>query len=247
MYVIDKLKRSKKIIIYILLTFVFIFLLLISCSSLSIVRKTECKMENYPKLALIAFYESKVFNTDKPLGYSSDEIPVLIEELKRLGFDVYNIDPSLNNKISYAITSTVKQDKRVKLIKSNLSGSYDFLLYIDIISDYGSQAQQKDYRIKLISHIEFIGNKEDIAGNSADEITLDEIEAIYTDSTVKGRILSEERQNRYSLKKTSIEINENFILNFFNDYVKSVRNYEYVLEDEEPICFDFIIKNTNFS
>lgn len=244
----DNLNNSKKTIINIILITIFLLLLLIiSCSSLNIVNTTECKMENSPKLAVIAFYESKVYNTEKPMGYSSDDIPTLVEELERLGFDVYNIDPSLNNKISYALTSTVRQDKRVKLIKANLSGSYDFLLYIDLISDYGSQAQQKDYRVKLITHIEFIGNKEDIAGESADEITLDEIEAIYTDSLVRARILKEEKQSRYSLKKTCIEINEDFLLNFFNDYVKSVRNYEYVLEGEEPVCFNYIIKNANFS
>ncbi len=225
----------KKNFIKLFITFVFIFV--IGCTSLYVVRRTECKMESSPTLALLIVYESKIFEADTPSTYPNND-PVMKEiqeELTRLGFNFYVIDPLLNDYVNTAIASTIKHERRVNLIASHLKESYDYLLYVSIRNSYDYSSRNK-YRVECASRFKLINDeilKSKIGSNPDAEKT-------YDIKYAKAKTLDESNLSRTSLKDKSIFMFKDPILNFCNDYVRSVKNYEYVLEGSSPICFDFI-------
>jgi hypothetical protein len=50
--------------------------------------------------------------------------------------------------------------------------------------------------------------------------------------------------SRNDLKSKSLDIYEDFILNFINEFVRNVRNYEYTKEGKDPICLNLNYNTT---
>jgi hypothetical protein len=192
-------------------------------------------MENSPTIALLTIYESDIFNTDSPSGYDNESLTKIIDELKRLGFDVVNINPLLNKEIKYIIESTIRHEKRVNLISSVLVGNFDYFLYVNVRNQYITVSKSEDYRIEIVARIRLLNNN--LITNDK-ETVLDE-SILYDTYDIKSEVIKSMNMTRTDLKARSLITFIDFLINFLNKYVRDIRNYEYALDGEEPICFDF--------
>jgi hypothetical protein len=188
-------------------------------------------MENSPKVAFITVYESSIYNADSPSGYQISELESYSNELERLGFSVIHIDPILNEDVRFIIESTIIHSKRVDLISNTLKGKYDYILYLSIKSSYTLRASSNGYKIDLGIRLKRLTFPDDIE---------DDLKSRYDLSTTESTEVDEGKFGRMELKRRSLYEFKSYILNFFNKYVKEVRNYEYLLEGSEPICYNFI-------
>jgi phosphoenolpyruvate synthase/pyruvate phosphate dikinase len=195
-------------------------------------------MENSPSLALVLIYESDVFNADSPSGYTNERIREILDELERLGFDVININPLLNDEIKYIINSTIRHEKRVNLMSGVLKGNYDYFLYINIRNSYTTITNTDDYKIDIAARFKLLNTskKEETNDNNIDE------ELFYDVHDIKTSQMEARNMGRNDLKRKSLEQYIDFILNFVNNYVKTIRNYEYALEGKDPICLNLNYK-----
>jgi hypothetical protein len=191
-------------------------------------------MENLPKLAFVPVYESEIFRKESPSGYATTETEEMENELIRLGFDVHNINLSLNENLLFIVESTAKHDQRISLMSNELMDSYDYLLYVSYHSEYRNPTDTESYKINLVIRMRYLGDYSNLPnGDTGDE----SIKDLYDSHTTKRKNLDDIGQlTRSQLKEESMEVFIDYFINFVNNYVKEIVNYNYILEGKEPVC-----------
>ncbi len=207
---------------------------MLSCTSLATRYRTSCSVEGLPTIAIVSIYESEIFNVDSPSGFPNEDLSRLSDELVRLGFNPVNIDPLLNDEIRYCIESTIRHEKRIDLISSILEGNYDYFMYISLKNKYVTSVDDDEYTVYATSRLRLLNA--DII-DDAEETQLDEME-LYDMYKADRKREEGGSLTRESLKDKSLNIYWEFLLNFVNEYVKKIRNYQYARAGEEPICFN---------
>lgn len=203
--------------------FLFIIIFINGCSTVKTVQKTDCKVENLPKLALVVVYESDVFMEDSPSSFTKDELAILTDEFIRLGFDVYNINPILDERIGFIINSTIDREKRIDLMSSYFKNDYDYVSYVKI----KSYQNFKDDELRT-----YIVNCE-IRTRALEN---DKTDNVYDHFSKKTKELDDKVLDRTVLKRKSYDLYITFLINKVNSYVKQIVNYEYINNGKKPIC-----------
>lgn len=225
--------KIKSILFIILITIIFIAFM--SCSVLAVVNRTPCTINKPAKLALIVTYESRLHRNVTFKGYKREDLSEITNELENLGFDTIYINPELNEYISEIMEVSKDYKTRANMILSKFECDFDYILYMHLksLGDVGpDRKHQTEMTVVTVNT-----DMESIEDESLREL----YSSYFKKSKLLGFYPKLPSSREYQLDTLEVSLYD--IYNYLNKYVKQIRNYELILEEEEPICFNFV----NFS